>query len=840
MAKFRPIWLALIVFTAIITLPLHPSTSPATAQVADLITIEIEQAGFGGLYRADDWTPLRVRLTNRGTDFSGRVVVRPETSNALRDTYTVPITDLARPIAPSLETVATTFLYLIADGGDLNLRVELLDDAGRTVAGTDAFLRSIAPRDGLYITIPPGRNLNLDTASPAGLTAQQADWSIADIPDRAGSLGAVDVIIFNDVDTSALTAGQTQALRAWVQSGGHLVVTGGDGGASTALADLLPFTAQGTTTADSFPALVSLAGRRAEQLNGQTLITTGTPTANGRILASTADDLPLIVRGEVGHGTVDFLTFNPSLVPFNRWSGMRDLWFTLFTSTPAQPGWATGFHSWDFAQTAVEILPGIDLLPSAWSLILFLGAYILIIGPLNYIVLSRLNRRGYAWLTIPIFIGIFSVLAYTVGFELRGNLVTLSRLSVVQTWANSEDAQVDQLVGLLAPRRGDYTLALPDSRLLRPLGRTTLFSGLSTRSDNIEIRQSNTFSAVNFPVDASFLAGFSTTGTIPRPAISGTVTVTTDILGNANLRGFVRNDSGITLQTPIIVTSGSAYAIDAPLAGGIRDFDTNFVNISVREPASPSALEVSRGSGAISGLTPSRGGRARTYAPTNIETLLTYISFNPAPTENELRELERRTAFLNAFIDDQYFSTGRGNRVFLIAWADAPVLNEQITNEQVREINTTLYIIELDVQHNTDGNTRTITQDQFTWVAVERDTTLNIGPVVMDGLTDLTLGFRFTPLPGAMLDRVDSLTLILDRGANTSPVGGTIQLWNWGLGRWETQRFDTSMRLQVNNPARFIGPLNAIQIQTLPRQVEGGLNSGTPSLSRIGIEQSGG
>ena len=64
--------------------------------------------------------------------------------------------------------------------------------------------------------------------------------------------------------------------------------------------------------------------------------------------------------------------------------------------------------------SAVSQLPSLAL-PPIGGLILLLGAYILLIGPINYLVLVRLDRREWAWFTMPILIIVFGVGAYGFG-----------------------------------------------------------------------------------------------------------------------------------------------------------------------------------------------------------------------------------------------------------------------------------------------------------------------------------------------------------------------------------------------------------------------------------------
>lgn len=837
---------ALLFIFAALSLTFAPSSAPARAQITDIISIEVITAGFDGQYRPDTWTPLRIRVTNRGGDFSGQAVVRPQTSTGISNTYSVALPDLARPVAPATETTAVTHLYMIGDGGDLTARVELINDEGRTVASTEVFMRDIHPRDALSVVIPPQANINLRGLAAANYTHRQALWTPDDIPERAGSLSAVDLIVIAGADTANISAARARTLRAWVQSGGHLILTGGgEVGALAGLVDLSPVTPSGTVTSDDFDALAALAGAAPDA--APSLITAGEVGEGGRVLAGT-DDMPLVARHEIGGGTVDFLAFSPTLAPFNTWDGMSELWRTLVTSARVLPGWSGGFRDTAGAQTAVEILPGINLLPSAWSLVAFLLAYILLIGPINYLILRRINRRGFAWVTIPALIAVFSAVAYTVGFELRGDVVTLSRLSVVQAWPEREEAQVDQVIGLLAPRRGLYTLALDDARLLRPLGDGGGFAGLGGATGNIEIRQSgDAFQAVDFAVDASFLAAFSAEGVIERPAINGAVTVIYDGDGNPTLRGFVRNDSGLILGNPVILTSGFAYALGDEMADGLHDFDTGLLNISVREPATASRLEYLRGGMPISGFTTPAGtgtrGRVVRYALDNADAILHGQDVPGAAALRHLqddaeREMARRAIFLRSVMDDQFLSTGRGDRVFMVGWTNEPVLSETVADRTTREVNTTLYIIELERTVSTGGGTRVITQDQFTWASIERDTLLAVGPVAMAAYSDIALSFRFTPLPSAVLSRVDELALILERSAATR-TSGLIEVWDWAAGEWVTIRFDESSRITLDDHQRFLGPLNAVQVRTVPRNEDGTPSSGTPTLSRIGVEQRG-
>lgn len=828
----------LLLMSVIVVAPSH-----AQQDIGDLLEIEVEQAGYGGIYRPDYWIPLKVRVTNRGPDFNGRVVVRPETSDGSVDhVFSTPVNDLSRPIVPSTETSRTFFLYIIANGGDTNIRVELLNDEDRVAATTDISLSDRLSRDGIYVTVPRDNSINLSSASIGGYNAFQVGWEISDIPDRAGGLEAVDVMVFSDVDTARLTDAQRTALELWVVGGGHLIVTGGDNAAQTAdgFADLLPFVPDtgSTATTEDLTELARLAGDFSESLTGETFITEGEVKAGAQVLAQDGESRPLLVRQGRGNGTIDYLTVSPSLAPLSGFDNIDGLWFSILTTTEPYPGWSNGILNWSDAKTAIEILPGLDLLPAALSLIGFLGIYILLVGPLNYFILARLNRRGYAWFTIPILIAVFSVLAWSVGFSLRGNEVTLSRIAVVQTWPEEEAARVDQLVGLLAPRRGDYTLTMSDEdRMLRPLGRLDGFAPLAATEANIRIEQTENFEAVEFPVDASFIAGFNALGFAERPDIGGSVTLSVDANGRLTLRGVVRNSSEITLNDPVIlarglvVPLGDALTTDGP--DNIIDFSTESQAPPVLESAVPHPLEYDRGGGGrISAVNRARSGRSTVRVPFTADGIMQQ---QRAESEDGLdEEVRRREAFLSSFINDQYASSARGNRVYLIGWGDVAPFEEDVPGERIRYVETTLYVIELESETTTapGTNTAVVGQDQFSWVSIERDDLPDIGPVNMELFDENQATFRFTPLPGAVLDEVDQLVLIVER--SSTRLGGVINMWNWQTGEYEEVEFEPAERTILTDFERFLGPNNAVQVRTVPRS-----DGGVTLISRIGIEQRG-
>ena len=67
------------------------------------------------------------------------------------------------------------------------------------------------------------RTRTTSSRSPCGLTP-------ADLPERVEAWGALDRLIWQDIDATALDADQLAALRGWIAGGGRLVIVGGTAG----------------------------------------------------------------------------------------------------------------------------------------------------------------------------------------------------------------------------------------------------------------------------------------------------------------------------------------------------------------------------------------------------------------------------------------------------------------------------------------------------------------------------------------------------------------------------------------------------------------------------------
>lgn len=828
--------IALLVMIA--ALMVGGKAEPVQAQ-SGIVTLTIN-AGFGGRFRDNMWTPVLVRLENTGAPFSGTLIIRPERTRGLTNPVSTPI-ELAR------DAVQTFTLYVSLRSFTETMRVELLTPENLIAAEAEAQVSVILPSERLYVRISNalGSSIDLSGAASANQVVTQANISPAAIPDRAIGLEAVDALVLSNTDTGSLTPAQRTALQEWVISGGHLIATGGATYESTAagLLELLPLRPDASITTEDFGALAQLAGAgyTLEENTTSSVIATGTLQENAQILVKDSADNPLVARHNLGAGMVDYLAFDPLAAPFDTWAGQAGLWLSLITARETRPSWASGFINIAQGYSAIEILPGITVLPEATAMAVFLLLYIILIGPVNYFILSRIGRRELAWVTIPALILIFTAAAWVTGFNLRGEEVILSRLSVVESWADSPQARVRQLIGLLAPRRANYNLALEDNRALRPLLRSN--SGFLSNSPNpVQIIQDDAFRAVDFPVDASFMAGFVTEGRIETTYIEGELTIlegrTTE-----QWRGTIKNNLPTSLTDVVLLSRHGVYRLEDDLAAGeLRVIETD-IGYSADKRSSASAVQYAVGFAAPTQSRYTVRGRLEAFGPeTTIREIVgesqfstaIYYGLTGAYLDQTLDQTQtRQQLFLSNFMLDQFSASGRGDNVYLVGWSETAPTTEQITGAGWRAVDTTVYIAELTTTRQPRaGEITTVYPDEFTWLTVTDEGGTGSTPNSILYFNDGGLAYRFIPVPQKQLGQVDSLVLVIEE-TNVSFSNVEIGMYDWRNGEYVVIELDGE-RTTIPKPERFIGPMNAVQVEI--RRV---VSSGSLAISRLGIEQTG-
>jgi hypothetical protein len=499
-------------------------------------------AGFDGLYKSAAPVPVIITARNDGPPLDGELrVITGGSAGAGALVYSAPVSlptgsDKRIPLVVHLPAFQGPLVVQLVSGEEVIGEVT----ANRlSLAGADTLLYGV-------VTPDPGGLAFLETIPGGRGDAAVAFLDLSDLPDVSSAWNALDVLVLDDTDTSRLTAGQSASLRAWIESGGQFVVTGGPGGPTTAagVADLLPVTITGTESVADLPALSAFAGEpfaapgpyvvtRGELVDGESLID--------------QDGLPLLAYRPFGRGGVTFLALDPNLAPLAGWPGNDALWSAIAGAAGALPPWAGGVNDNYAAAQAVSYIPGLRL-PSIGQLFLFLAAYTVIIGPVNFLVLRRLKRRELAWITIPALVLLFSAITFLTGFRTRGATPTLNVMSVAFGSVEAERLRTQSVVGLYSPRRGQYDVILPYDSTAFPIDQS-FSQGVAAGNLDAIVRAADLMLR-GVRTDTSEVAAFIVESHRPRPPISATAELAAE---DNRVAVTVRNDAAQTLENGVII-----------------------------------------------------------------------------------------------------------------------------------------------------------------------------------------------------------------------------------------------------------------------------------------------
>ena len=341
---------------------------------------------------------------------------------------------------------------------------------GGALADNDFFFVGFGGENGSYsflngqqvnlIRLPGGSSLPVTAIvnpnrSGGGVpaTAQVASPRSVDLPDKAAGYSGVDAFLLrSDAPLDALTEAQTEALKGWVTSGGHLVVVSNG---------VDPSPLNGAFYTGLLPATIGPAGADGK-------LTLTPKSAPGVMIVPGQPDS---VTGPYGAGRVT-LTTASNFAP----GQLTQMTGTLLSSSLlTHVAQHEEFYAAEYNGSAQNLLsdavmhaPSLDA-PGTEVIGLFLLFYLIVLVPVNYIVLKRLDRKELAWVTIPLLVLLFAGGTFAVGYAAKGGTVFLNRAAIVETTSGHREAGVYAVIGLFSPHRTSYDIALPGANSLAAL-----------------------------------------------------------------------------------------------------------------------------------------------------------------------------------------------------------------------------------------------------------------------------------------------------------------------------------------------------------------------------------
>jgi hypothetical protein len=318
-------------------------------------------------------------------------------------------------------------------------------------------------------------------------------------PDNPIALEGLNSLYLNTARALELKEPQVDALRAWVYSGGQLIVAvdqPNDVSATAWLRDLLPAEIRGQTNRAVGPELHRWLSQtawdpafsfRIPRADGDSDPGTGlffqlTPdpalasapipllqlraaSGSSGTLERTADGTAWMAWAAKGRGQVILLAMNPEREPLKSWTQRPWFWAKLAAVPPRLL--ATEKQEFRMGRGVDGIFGSmvetrqIRKLPIG-VLLLLLVVYLAVIGPVDQWWLKRINRPMLTWITFPVYVVLFSGLIYFIGYKLRAGQTEWNELQVVDVMPEGDSSRAllrgRTFGGLYSPANDTYEL----------------------------------------------------------------------------------------------------------------------------------------------------------------------------------------------------------------------------------------------------------------------------------------------------------------------------------------------------------------------------------------------
>ena len=532
----------------IAAIPGQAATNPVT------LTVHV---GYQDVVKAGGWMPVTIDAKNTGAGVDGMLEVQ-EALNAQPGVSGFTI--YQEPISLASGSSKRVRLYLVENTSGATITARITQQ-GRVVVSQDS---GSGATTSALIGVLSDQNAALDdfaAVHPGGIAARVVHLRADDIADSAIPLRAFDILAIDDFATDSLTSGQRAAIADYVAAGGDLLIGTGAAWRKT-LAGLppaiLPMQITGTSVIDT----AAVGGAAVD-------VATGTVT-NGVAWLSDGGR-PLILERSYGDGLVTMSTFDwnqqPVVVAGASRTILRQVMSRAFFAQagsaqnvpyggmgPAPMGFGSqpSIASRSSALTPVlGNLPGLDL-PSLQLTGALVLIYVLLVGPVNYLVLGAMRRRALAWVTVPLIALLAAGGAYGAGLFAKGRSVQTNQIAIVHVQPGSDHAYQETYTGVIPPSRGDYqATAAGDRLLISPIATNNGYAYAGSVRVNVANNEVTLSGMTAFA-----LGGFATEGMTAAPKLTAHVA-----LVNGQLQGTVENHSNVTFTDGVLIAGDNFQTI---------------------------------------------------------------------------------------------------------------------------------------------------------------------------------------------------------------------------------------------------------------------------------------
>jgi hypothetical protein len=254
-------------------------------------------------------------------------------------------------------------------------------------------------------------------------------------------------IYMGQIQTLEIADETEQNLMNWVERGNILVVE--TGANYKKVNSLIPASFQNYLITDTEKKQIDYLWYDL-LLNDEVEIAIGEVNTNNETILTSYNDNIIGASSHYNNGYIVTLCVNTALEPIQTWN-LKDAFISQILSTVISNGsYQNYYDNNDYYryQYQLRTIPTDKKPPYLFMIVLFI-IYILITGPIGYLILKITDKRDLGWVLIPALSIFFVGILYFFGYATRFSQPVLNAISIISYEEGSETAEVTSYINIL-------------------------------------------------------------------------------------------------------------------------------------------------------------------------------------------------------------------------------------------------------------------------------------------------------------------------------------------------------------------------------------------------------
>ena len=526
------------------------------------------EIGFDNTYRSDSVTPIVITIENNKKDIDGEIQIEiPSEMGPMGvDMVSIYAIDINHPKG----TVKKYTMNIPIPSSLLNTKLKIVEGKNTLIEEYVRIDRGVAENVMLAGVLSDNpANLNYLNGFTFKNIQGSTSMKIANLNEETFSVDldvmkGFNAIIMNDYDSSKLNKEQYNTLKKWVEQGGFLIIgTGPNGGKTLSIfkddfitgdrGEQAKVSAKGLgdIVGDSFAQTIDVMD--IEVKDGENLF-----SENGISMAQQIDK---------GKGRILVLSFDIGLEPITSWKLNR--YFIEALLQRAAPAIYSGQNLEKYMMSgrnynytmdrALRNIPELPL-PGSKIIIILFAIYIVLVAPVSYIVLKKIDKRQLMWAVVPALSVVFATFIYFIGFGTRLTGPIFNKISIIY----ADDTGVmsfKSFGGVFTPNKSNLKVEGIEGTKVKPL----LTQNYNYRSYDSQKEKKIDTKIMLYPkASVEFYdIGVWSMKTLAlesdeelKGSIKGEISY-----GESNFKGFVENAAGFDMEDCYIISSNQYIKI---------------------------------------------------------------------------------------------------------------------------------------------------------------------------------------------------------------------------------------------------------------------------------------